>query len=48
STPTDNHTKGTQDEPDHQRVCCSNPRTAPHWWLVTTSISSDDEFDDEF
>ncbi|GAA6021688.1 hypothetical protein JCM11491_001362 [Sporobolomyces phaffii] len=45
-TTTNNNSKKTQDKLDHQRVCCSDPRTAPHWWLVTTLIdaSSDDEF----
>ncbi|GAA6023470.1 hypothetical protein JCM11491_000588 [Sporobolomyces phaffii] len=45
TTPTNANSKELQSESDHKRVCCSNPRTAPHWWLVTTlaDVSCDDE-----
>ncbi|GAA6025588.1 hypothetical protein JCM11491_004768 [Sporobolomyces phaffii] len=45
TTLTNDNSKELQNGVDHQRVCCSNPRTAPHWWLVTTlpETSGDEE-----
>ncbi|GAA6024366.1 hypothetical protein JCM11491_001106 [Sporobolomyces phaffii] len=40
TTTTDTNSKELQARVDHKRVCCSNPRTAPHWWLVTTTTDS--------